>query len=55
MRKAEGKRPSERPRHRWKNNITLGLTATGKEGMDWFNLAQHREKWRAVVNRAMVL
>jgi hypothetical protein len=48
--KPEGKRPSERPRCRWEDNIKMGLREIGWDGMDWIHLAQDRDQWRAVVN-----
>jgi len=42
--KPEGKRPLRRPRHRWENNIKIGLQEVGCEGMDWFELAQDRDR-----------
>jgi hypothetical protein len=38
----EGKRPLERPRHRWVNNIKMDLRDIGWDGMHWINLAQNR-------------
>jgi hypothetical protein len=46
--KPEGRRPLGRPRRRWEDNITMG-------GMDWINLAQDRDRWRALVNAVMNL
>jgi hypothetical protein len=48
--KPEGKRPLEKPRHRWVNNIRMDLGEVGWGGVDWIDLAQDRDKWRAVVN-----
>jgi hypothetical protein len=47
MGKPEEKRPLGRPRCRRKNNIKIDLQEVGCERMDWFKLAQHREKWQA--------
>jgi hypothetical protein len=46
-----------RPRHRWENNIKMNLQEVGfgGEGMDWIELAQDRERWRALVNAVMNL
>ena len=51
--KPEGKRPLGRPRRRWENNIKLDFQEVGCGGMDWINLAQHRDRWRALVNAVM--
>jgi hypothetical protein len=53
--KPEGKRPLERPRRRWVDNIKMGLREIGCDGMDWIDLAQDRDKWRALVNTVMNL
>jgi hypothetical protein len=45
----EEKRPLGRPRCRWVNNIRMDLRAIGWDGMDWIDLAQNREQWRALV------
>jgi hypothetical protein len=50
----EGRRPLERPRHRWEDNIKMYLQEVGS-GMDWIELAQYRDRWRAVVNAVMNL
>ena len=51
--KPEGKRPLTRPRHRWEDNIKIDLLEGG--GMDWIELAQDRDRWRAFVNAVMNL
>jgi hypothetical protein len=51
--KPEGKRPLGRPRRRWVNNIKMDLREIGRDGMDWIDLTQDREQWRAVVNTVM--
>jgi len=48
--KPEGKRPFGRPRRRWEDNIKIDLQEVGCRGMDWIELAQDRDMWRAVVN-----
>jgi hypothetical protein len=53
--KPKGKRPLGRPRRRWEDNIGMYLRETGCGGMDWINLAQDRDQWRALVNMAMNL
>jgi hypothetical protein len=48
--KPEGKKPLGRPRRRWDDNIKLDLQEAGCGGMDWIELAQDRDSWRAVMN-----
>jgi hypothetical protein len=43
--KRGGKRPLGRPRHKWENNIKMDLQEVGCEGMDWFDIAQDRDRW----------
>jgi hypothetical protein len=51
--KPEGKRPLGRFRRRWVNNIKMDLRETGWDGVDWIDLAQYRDQWRALVNTVM--
>jgi hypothetical protein len=51
--KPEGKRPLGRPRCRWEDNIKLDLQEVGFGGMDWVDLAQDKDRWRALVNAVM--
>jgi hypothetical protein len=51
--KAVEKRPLRRPRRRWGNNIKKDLQEVKCSGMDWIELAQGRDRWRAVVNAVM--
>jgi hypothetical protein len=53
--KPEGKRPLGRPRCRWVDNIKMDLREVGWDGMDWIDLAQDRDRWRAYVNAVMNL
>jgi hypothetical protein len=53
--KAEGKRPRGRPRRRWVDNIKMDLGEIGWDGLDWIELAQDRDQWRALVNTVMNL
>ena len=48
--KPEGKRPLGRPRHRWEDNIRMGLQEMGGDCGDWMELAQDRDMWRAFVS-----
>jgi len=43
------KRPLGRPRCRWEDNIQMDLQEVGCEVMDWIELAQDRDRWRAFV------
>jgi hypothetical protein len=49
----EEKRPMGRPRRRWVNNIKMYLREIGWNGMDWIDLAQDRDQWRALMNAIM--
>ena len=53
--KPEGKRPLGRPRHRWEDSIKMDLQEVGCRGMDWIELAQDRNRWRALVTAVMNL
>jgi hypothetical protein len=53
--KPEGKRQLGRPRRRWVDNIKMDLREVGWDGMDWIDLAQDRDRWRALVNAVMNL
>ena len=54
VRKPDGKRPLGRPRNRWEDNIKMHLKEVGWV-MDWFDLAQDSDRWRALVNAIMDL
>jgi hypothetical protein len=47
--KLEGKGPLGRPRHRWEDKIKLGPQELGLGGVDWIEVAQDRDRWRALV------
>jgi hypothetical protein len=53
--KPEGKRLLGTPRRRWVDNIKMDLREIGWNGMDWIDLAQDRDQWRALVNTVMNL
>jgi hypothetical protein len=53
--KSEGMTPLERPRRRWVDNIKIDLREIGWDGIDWIDLAQDRNQWRALVNMVMNL
>jgi hypothetical protein len=55
LEKPEGKRPLGRQRRRWVDNIKMGLREIGWDGMDWIDLSQDRDQWRALVNAVMNL
>jgi hypothetical protein len=51
----EGRRPLGRPRRRWVDNIKIDLRKIGWVGMNWIDLAQDRDQWRALVMVVMNL
>jgi hypothetical protein len=51
--KREGKRPLGRPRRRWVDNIKMDLREIGWDVLDWIDLAQDRDQWRALVDTVM--
>jgi hypothetical protein len=55
MGKPEGKRPLERPGRRWEDGIKVDVREIGWGGVEWIQLAQDRDRWRAVVSAVMNL
>jgi hypothetical protein len=55
MGKTEGKRLLVRCRHRWEVNIEIDLREMRWDDVDWIDLAQDRDQWRALVNMVMNL
>jgi len=53
--KPEGNRPLGRPRRRWEDTIKMDLQEVGCGGVDWLELAQDRDRCRALVNAVMNL
>ena len=51
--KLEGKRTLGRPRRRWEDNIKKDLQELGRDFGDWLELAQDRDRWRALVSTVM--
>jgi hypothetical protein len=55
VRKPEGRRPLGRTRRRWEENIKMDLREIEWDGMEWIDLAQDRNQWRALVNTVLNL
>jgi hypothetical protein len=55
MGEPEGKKPLGRPIRRWVVSIKIGLKEIGWSGVDWIDLAQDRDQWKALVNTVMNL
>jgi hypothetical protein len=55
VRKHEGKGPLGRPKCRWNDNIKMDFLEVGCGGIDWIDLSQDRDRWRALVNAVMNL
>jgi len=53
VRKHERRRPLGRPRRRWEDNIRMDLREVGCGCVDWMELAQDRDRWRALVSAVM--
>jgi hypothetical protein len=52
---SQKKRPLGRPRCGWVNNVKMDLGEIGWDSVDWIDLAQDRDQWRAIVNMVMNL
>ena len=55
MGKPEGKRPLGRSKCKWEDNIKMNLQEVGCGDMDWIDLVQDMDRWRALVNAVMNL
>jgi hypothetical protein len=53
--KPEGNRPLGRTRRRWVDNIKMYSREIGWGDMDWIELAQNTDQWRALLNKVMNL
>jgi len=53
--KLEGKRPLGRPRLRLEDNIKMNFQEMGIGGVEWIELAEDRDRWRALLNAVMNL
>jgi hypothetical protein len=53
--KPEGWKSLRRPRRRWEDNIKMDLREVGFGSVNWIELAQDRDRWRALVNAVMNL
>jgi hypothetical protein len=51
--KPEKNRPLGKPRRRWEDNIKMVFQEVGCRGMDWIEVSQDRDRWRALVNAVM--
>jgi hypothetical protein len=53
--KLRGKRPLGRPRRRWVDNIKMNFREIGWDDVDWIDMSQGRDQWRALVNKVLNL
>ena len=51
--KPEGQRPLGRPRRKWEGKNKMDLEEVGRGGGDWMELAQDKDRWRALVSTVM--
>jgi hypothetical protein len=51
----EGKRPLGRPKRRWVDNIKMDFREIGWDPVDWIDMAQDRDQWRALMNKVLKL
>ena len=51
--KPDERRPLGRPRRRWEDTIKMDLQEVGRGCVDWMELAQDRDSWRALVSTVM--
>jgi hypothetical protein len=51
----KGKRPLRRPRRKWEDKTKMDLREIGWGGMEWINVTQDRDQWRALVTTVMIL
>jgi hypothetical protein len=51
----EGKSSLVRPRRRWVDNIKMDLRQVGWDGVDWIDMAEDSDRWRALVNTVLNL
>jgi hypothetical protein len=49
--KPEGRRPLGKPRRKWEDNMRMDIQEVGWGAVDWIDMAQDRDRWRALVNR----
>jgi PAS domain-containing protein len=55
VRRPEGRRPLERPRRRWEDNIKMDIREIGFGDVDWSHWTQDKDRWRALMNTVMNL
>jgi hypothetical protein len=53
--KPEGKRPLGGPKHRWVDNIKMDVREIRWDAVDWIDMAQDMNQWRALVNTILNL